>query len=512
MGTGKRSLIPILTLILAIKAVAAFMLILYAGVGLAPDEAQYWTWSQQLDWGYYSKPPGIGWQIALGSYFFGNTELAVRSMSLLLSLCLPLAIYSLSHTTKQQGEVSFWAAIVLACSPIGILSSFAATTDAPFILCWILSCLLFLKQWPSSSLWKVGLCIGIGALFKWPIYILWLFITPFSWDRKKELFFSIALSSIGLLPTLFWNATHEWATFRHVWYSVLPPPSAVAATATVVTKPLFNGNPFEFFAAQIGLLSPVYFFLFLFALIHIVKKRKAIPFPIFFCALISSCSLLFSLFLACFNKMQANWGIYIYPTAVLLLCWYAVTELRYGKRWLFFGTALSLFLSSIVISLPSIQSNSYFSQVKIPYKINMFRHNLGWDALHTALREIQYDAEEHFLFSHKYQMTSILSFYGPGQKRAYFLNIKGNRKNQFSFWPSMKEEQQGKTGFFVVAENRPHCNAEEYIQELSPYFEKVELALQRPIFYAYTAPQKSVLILKCHNYNGTLPTPLTTRY
>ena len=30
---------------------------------LAPDEAHYWDWSRNLDWGYYSKGPLIAWLI-----------------------------------------------------------------------------------------------------------------------------------------------------------------------------------------------------------------------------------------------------------------------------------------------------------------------------------------------------------------------------------------------------------------------------------------------------------------
>src|SRR5436189_6292460 len=31
---------------------------------LTEDEAHYWEWSRHLDYGYYSKPPGIAWVIA----------------------------------------------------------------------------------------------------------------------------------------------------------------------------------------------------------------------------------------------------------------------------------------------------------------------------------------------------------------------------------------------------------------------------------------------------------------
>ena len=31
------------------------------------DEAQYWFWGQELAWGYYSKPPLIGWLMRLST-------------------------------------------------------------------------------------------------------------------------------------------------------------------------------------------------------------------------------------------------------------------------------------------------------------------------------------------------------------------------------------------------------------------------------------------------------------
>ena len=36
----------------------------WSGLNLYVDEAQYWTWAQALDWGYYSKPPVIAAIIA----------------------------------------------------------------------------------------------------------------------------------------------------------------------------------------------------------------------------------------------------------------------------------------------------------------------------------------------------------------------------------------------------------------------------------------------------------------
>src|ERR1700749_4229200 len=46
---------------------------------LLPDEAQYWSWSRHLAFGYFSKPPVIAWLIRATTELTGsNDEWAVR--------------------------------------------------------------------------------------------------------------------------------------------------------------------------------------------------------------------------------------------------------------------------------------------------------------------------------------------------------------------------------------------------------------------------------------------------
>ena len=82
-----------LLVLLSIKTLWAFYEISSGYINLDPDEAQYWTWSRNLDFGFYSKPPGIAWQIWLGCKLFGQTELGIRSMSVLVSILTSFAIY-----------------------------------------------------------------------------------------------------------------------------------------------------------------------------------------------------------------------------------------------------------------------------------------------------------------------------------------------------------------------------------------------------------------------------------
>ena len=42
------------------------------------DEAQYWSWSREPSFGYYSKPPLIAWIIAVATSVCGDGEACIR--------------------------------------------------------------------------------------------------------------------------------------------------------------------------------------------------------------------------------------------------------------------------------------------------------------------------------------------------------------------------------------------------------------------------------------------------
>lgn len=485
-----KKLIPFLGL----KAFFAILIIFSGIIGLGPDEAQYWTWSQQLDWGYYSKPPGIAWQIWLGTQVFGNTELGVRLMAVVINFLIPLAIYYLARSCRLKDETAFWAAICFAFSPLGILGSLLATTDGGLVLFWTLSCIVITKSLSRGSAPNyplLGLAIAGGALFKWPIYILWIFVLlamiPFSHLRTRSFFLGVAVSLLGLLPSIIWNAQHDWATFQHVFSTMK---GGHAHTAS-------SGNFWDFIGAQAALVSPVLFILLLMAIVAMLRQVTFMWPSVLFCGSVTTLLLTVYSLLALKQKMQGNWVVFAYPTGMVLLAWYALEQAQWGKKWLKGGVIFSVVLSMIALSLP-------FSGL-LPFKANPFKHNLGWVEMEEALAEIGYEPENAFVFGDKYQMSSLLSFYSPEQKRAYFLNLQGARKNQFSYWPSMADEQMGKVGYYVLAENTPQLeqlDAEEYRQMLEPYFSEVEVLGLKPLIKQNGRTVKGLLVIKCLGYEG----------
>lgn len=488
---------PLLCLLLVLKSVIMIGVILFAGIDLGPEEAQYWEWSRNLDWGYYSKPPGIAWEIWAGCQLFGNTELGVRIGAVVFAFLTSLAIYWLAKASSLKEETAFFAALIMALSPLGVMGSFITVTDGGLILFWTLACCLIVRE-REPNYFLLGAVVLCGALFKWPMYLIWLF-APF-FLRTPKVLIAMAISLFGLLPSVIWNQQHEWVTFRHVISTVMGHHQReIGATY------LRQGNLGDFVAAQAGLLSPIFFFFLLAALVTLRWRGYR---PLRFCAAVTGLLLLLYTVLSYFQKMQGNWCVFVYPTGVVLTAWYLLEAVAWGKVWIYLGLIAALLQNLFLYSVPYLQRNDYFG---IPYKLNIFRHYMGWNRLGEWIGKSGYDPKENFLFGDKYQMSSLLGFYGPGQKRAYFLNMQQSRKNQFSFWPAMAEEQKGKTGYFVLAENNPYLAKwtdsyiADYQKQLEHYFSKVELVGIEPLFEANGRVEKKALIFKCIDYNGKEP-------
>ncbi len=67
-NTNENSIIlstPVVFIILVIITLIRIYSLFISPIELSVDEAQYWHWSQNLDYGYFTKPPLIAWAIAL---------------------------------------------------------------------------------------------------------------------------------------------------------------------------------------------------------------------------------------------------------------------------------------------------------------------------------------------------------------------------------------------------------------------------------------------------------------
>ena len=66
--------------------IAKVLFTLRPEIDLFTEEAQYWLWSQNMAWHYYSKPPLVAVLNYTSTAILGNTELGVRLNAILLGV------------------------------------------------------------------------------------------------------------------------------------------------------------------------------------------------------------------------------------------------------------------------------------------------------------------------------------------------------------------------------------------------------------------------------------------
>jgi hypothetical protein len=87
-----------------------------ARTDLVLDEAQYWTWSRELAFGYFSKPPMIAWVVRGASDLCSDSEACLRSPSPVLYTLAAFMIY-LTGRALYSPRVGFWLATAPAFAP-----------------------------------------------------------------------------------------------------------------------------------------------------------------------------------------------------------------------------------------------------------------------------------------------------------------------------------------------------------------------------------------------------------
>ena len=86
-----------LLILLALTAVRLIGLA-FSDVDLFFDESQYWAWSRELAFGYFSKPPLLAWMIAGADAICGSGEACIRAPAPILYLGTGLVSYAIART------------------------------------------------------------------------------------------------------------------------------------------------------------------------------------------------------------------------------------------------------------------------------------------------------------------------------------------------------------------------------------------------------------------------------
>lgn len=312
--------------------------LLLSPLGLHGDEAQYWAWSKDLDWGYFTKPPLIAWTIWATTSLFGDVEWAVRLSSPLLHSITAFVIFRTARMAFDS-KTGFWAAVVYLMMPALWISSGIVSTDVPLLLCWAmaLNAWLHLREratWPRA--FQLGVAVGLGLLAKYAM----LFFLPalglaFLFDKPSRQglntfkgYVAGAITFLIFLPNILWNFAHDFATVTH----------------TADNANMQEGLPFypvelgSFLGDQLAVFGPVTFVLYILALMAALRNK--LDRPAIWIALFGLSPLIVISLQALMSRANANWAVTTYVAGSILTAHFAVKFWPKVRRWLVGGVAV----------------------------------------------------------------------------------------------------------------------------------------------------------------------------
>lgn len=182
------------------------------------DEAYYWMFAQNLDWGYFDHPPMVALLIKLGAFLPGET--GVRFFTTFLQPVY-LFLFWLIIRRRDFGTRDVLIYFLVALSiPLLEINGFIATPDAPlmFFTVFFLACFKkFLEK--NSWLWSMltGLSMGLLAYSKYhgAIVVISVIIANPSILRRGKTYFAAFVAMLLLLPHFYWQYEHDFASFQY---------------------------------------------------------------------------------------------------------------------------------------------------------------------------------------------------------------------------------------------------------------------------------------------------------
>ncbi len=159
---------------LALGLVGALTLIRLIGlkfsvVDLFFDEAQYWAWSRELAFGYFSKPPLLAWAIAAAERVCGSSEACIRAPAPIFYFGTSMLVYAVARQL-YDARVAFYAALSTALATGAVFSARIVSTDVPLLFFWALALLAYVKLLAGAGArWAVvlGIALGLGLMAKY---------------------------------------------------------------------------------------------------------------------------------------------------------------------------------------------------------------------------------------------------------------------------------------------------------------------------------------------------------
>lgn len=416
------------------------------------DEAQYWTWAQDLAFGYYSKPPVIAWAIAGTTALCGDGEGCVRVSAPLFHGGTSVLVFLLGRAL-YNGRVGFWAAGSYALLPGVSLSSVIVSTDVYLLFFWALALLALLRAEATNhwAWWLLfGAALGFGFLSKYAMVFfllgivvdaVWRHSADPVWKRTK-FWSATALALVLYIPNLMWNWSNGFSSYIHIGENI--------NIGGDLLNPL---KALEFFGSQFAVFGPVLFAMYLIIVFRRLAQgqgrsllddtqRRLLAYSLPIVVLITIEAFL--------TRAHANWAATAYVAATVLVAGEVLKLNRVG--WLKVSLAVHVFAAILLYNFDLIARTL---NVPITPGLDPARRMRGWDHAGDWATELQRDLPGvRLLFDDRKVMSALIYYVRPNPFDSVMWNPTGKRNNHYEITTDLSTAV-GEDFLYVVRHDSP---------------------------------------------------------
>jgi len=477
-------------LFIGFLAIYLIRLLIVFTMGIMPQDAYYYLYSEHLDFSYFDHPPMVAYMLRLFSLVLGKSVVAIKLADFTVTLLSLFAFYKLAHYflfEKQAIRATLFYGTTLLLTVLSINT----TPDVPLMLFWTLTLIFSYKALFEGGLkyWiAAGFLMGLSFISKYTgLFLLFGFFAflLFSKSHRKYLLSKQSLLllvffAMGIFPVVYWNYSNDWTSFAFQTAD-----RAGSIEEFKLHPELFLGN----LATQLMLLIPFLFVgmvVIVFKMIRKVVRKRAWPNEkLFFLMVFSLPIILFFFGVSLIYWVKLNWIMPGYISAIILVTAFLSQKLLRGQ----------IITSLILHVLLAVQIVFY------PVSVKSDDTWFGWEQFSQQVEERMKQHPNSFLFADdNYKTSAVLDFYLD--RKIYAGNVVGRNGKQFSILDPDLSHLEGSNAIFIDTDKRfKHLGKSEEIPEkLLPYFDRVvELD---PILAGKEGqePLRKFLVYKCYGY------------
>ena len=385
---------------------------------LAHDEAYYWIYSQNLDWGYFDHPPAVAVLIAMG-YAFLKNELGVR---LFIVIANTLTLWFIWKTVEPK-KVDLFFLLFFSCLIANV--GFMAVPDIPLILS-ASGFLYFLKKYLANDTIGTAVILGVTiaamgySKYHGIILLVSALAANFHLLKRKSFWLMLAVGSVLFFPHLHWQYVNDFPTFR---FHLFDRSSEDYSLIFIL----------EYIVGQLLIFGPLIGFLLFYAAWKFVPRND-------FDSTMKWCfygTFGFFLLSSFKGRVEPNWTVAgIIP--LIYLAYFFIEKKEKLIQWSFRLAIPSLILITAVRLIIGLDA--------VPIKgVQLTQELHGWKNWAADLEKKAGDLP--VVFFNNYQRAAKYSFYSG--KESYALNSAVYAGSQYDLLIGQQERLQGKKVMLV---------------------------------------------------------------